>query len=180
MAKVSFNKLNKIKSLPAVTVTCGEVNIEVEQYLPLEDKLDLIATVIESVGTQEEGFFNIVKLDTYYKLELLRAYTNISFTEKQLENIPKLVDEIILNKVWMTVFNAIPATETDYIWSSIIDMAKEIANHNHSALGILQSIKNSFEFNKEDVDIQQLLQAAEELKDSTLVKDIIPLIGQIG
>jgi hypothetical protein len=47
MAKVSFTKLNKIKLIPAVSYSFGEVEVEVEQYLPLEKKLDLIIAVIE-------------------------------------------------------------------------------------------------------------------------------------
>jgi hypothetical protein len=31
---------------------------------------------------------------------MLRAYTNISFTEKQLEDIPKLYDAITMNHIW--------------------------------------------------------------------------------
>jgi hypothetical protein len=46
MAKIAFSKLNKIKSLPAESYTFGEHTIEVEQYLPLEDKIDLIEAVM--------------------------------------------------------------------------------------------------------------------------------------
>jgi hypothetical protein len=47
MAKVSFTKLNKVKSLPVVKINLEDQEILVEQYLPLEDKVDLIASVIE-------------------------------------------------------------------------------------------------------------------------------------
>jgi hypothetical protein len=47
MAKVSFNKLNKIKSFDPIEITIGDQKIEVEQYLPLEKKVDLITAVIE-------------------------------------------------------------------------------------------------------------------------------------
>jgi hypothetical protein len=82
MAKIAFSKLNKIKSLPAITKNYGEIDIEIEQYLPLSEKVDLMTRVIEQSGNGEEGFFNIVKLDAYYIIEMIRGYTNISFTEK--------------------------------------------------------------------------------------------------
>ena len=86
MAKVAFNKLNIIKSIPNKTITIGENVIEVKQYLGLVDKIDLMTHVAEQAG-DEMGFFNIVKIKTFYIIEMIKAYTNISFTEKQLEDI---------------------------------------------------------------------------------------------
>ena len=77
MAKVPFTKLNTIKSIPAQEICFSNQKIIVEQYLPLSQKLNLIQTVIELSGSGEEGFFNIVKLKTFYTIEMIKAYTNI-------------------------------------------------------------------------------------------------------
>ena len=69
MAKVSFTKLNKIKSIPAKTITIADAEVVVTQYLPLEEKLNLIQSVIEQSGNGEEGFYNIVK---YVHIMLLK------------------------------------------------------------------------------------------------------------
>jgi hypothetical protein len=47
MAKIAFSKLNKIKSIPAKTITIADAEVFVAQYLPLEEKLNLIQSVIE-------------------------------------------------------------------------------------------------------------------------------------
>jgi hypothetical protein len=47
MAKIAFSKLNKIKSLPAVEIYVDGQLVLVEQYLPLEEKVNLITSVIE-------------------------------------------------------------------------------------------------------------------------------------
>lgn len=154
MAKVPFTKLNKIKALPAVEYAFGEYEIEVAQYLPLEDKVNLITAVIEQAGNGEEGFFNIVKLEAYYRIEVVRAYTNISFTEKQLEDTTKLYDALALNDIWAFVADKIPGVELNYIWSNILALAKEITAYNNSILGILKTISNdrdALNFNVEDI-----------------------------
>lgn len=108
MVKVSLTKLNKIKSLDPIYIKIGEETISVVQYLPLEKKLTIMQNIIEQAGNNEEGFYNIVKLTVFYTIEMLRAYTNISFTEKQLEEPQKLYDIIVLNNIWETVKDSIP------------------------------------------------------------------------
>lgn len=145
MAKVNLTKLNKIKSLEPIDVQLGEETISVVQYLPLEKKLTIMQNIIEQAGNNEEGFYNIVKLTVFYTIEMLRVYTNISFTEKQLEDPQKLYDIIVLNNIWETVKDSIPEKERDYIWDNTCALAREITEYNHSALGILNLLSNDYD-----------------------------------
>ena len=145
MAKVNLTKLNKIKSLDPIDIKIGEETISVVQYLPLEKKLTIMQNIIEQAGNNEEGFYNIVKLTVFYTIEMLRAYTNISFTEKQLEEPQKLYDIIVLNNIWETVKDSIPEKERDYIWDNTCALAREITEYNHSALGILNLLSNDYD-----------------------------------
>ena len=175
MAKVSFTKLNKVKSIPAISYPFGEVEIEVEQYLPLEKKLDLIIAVIEQSGNSEQGFFNLVQLQTYYTIEMVKAYTNISFTDKQMEDIPKLYDAIILNDIWAFVEDKIPATERDYVWQNIIEMANRVTEYQNSVLGILKQLT----VNKDalDLDITDIMNKIQDPESLTLLKQLVDKTG---
>lgn len=175
MPKVAFSKLNKVKSAPAETVSIADAEVTVAQYLPLAEKLDLIQAVIEQSGNGEEGFYNIVKLDTYYTIEMIRAYTNISFTEKQLEDIPKLYDAIILNGIWDVIVKAIPEKEQDYIWGNVLSMAREITDYNHSALGIMKVISSDYSnLNFDAAEIKNNIADPDNLK---LLKTIVDKMG---
>lgn len=145
MVKVNVTKLNKIKSLDPIDIKIGEETISVVQYLPLEKKLTVMQNIIEQAGNNEEGFYNIVKLTVFYTIEMLRVYTNISFTEKQLEDPQKLYDIIVLNNIWETVKDSIPEKERDYIWDNTCALAREITEYNHSALGILNLLSNDYD-----------------------------------
>ena len=175
MAKVSFTKLNKIKSFDPIEITIGDQKIEVEQYLPLEKKVDLITAVIEQSGNGEEGFFNIIKLEAYYIIEMIKAYTNISFTEKQLEDTTKLYDMIRLNDVWAAVADAIPAEERCYIWENIIALAREITTYNNSVLGVLKAVSN----NRDNLnfDIEEIMKNIHDPEALTMLKGMVDLTG---
>ena len=175
MAKVSFSKLNKIKSFDPIEITIGDQKIEVEQYLPLEKKVDLITAVIEQSGNGEEGFFNIVKLEAYYIIEMIKTYTNISFTEKQLEDTTKLYDMIRLNDVWAAVADAIPAEERCYIWENIMALAREITTYNNSVLGILKAISNDRD--NLNFDITELMSQIKDPEALSLLKGMVDLTG---
>ncbi len=165
MVKVSLTKLNKIKSLDPIDIKIGEETISVVQYLPLEKKLAIMQNIIEQAGNNEEGFYNIVKLTVFYTIEMLRVYTNISFTEKQLEDPQKLYDIIVLNNIWETVKDSIPEKERDYIWDNTCALAREITEYNHSALGILNLLSNDYDnLSLDTTDMANKLSNVDNLK----------------
>ena len=165
MAKISLTKLNKIKSLEPIDIKIGEETISVVQYLPLEKKLAIMQNIIEQAGNNEEGFYNIVKLTVFYTIEMLRVYTNISFTEKQLEDPQKLYDIIVLNNIWETVKDSIPEKERDYIWDNTCALAREITEYNRSALGILNLLSNDYDnLSLDTTDMANKLSNVDNLK----------------
>ena len=175
MAKISFTKLNKIKSLEPIDIKIGEETISVVQYLPLEKKLTIMQNIIEQAGNNEEGFYNIVKLTVFYTIEMLRAYTNISFTEKQLEEPQKLYDIIVLNNIWNEVKKAIPQSELTDIWENTCALAREITNYNHSALGILNLVSNDYD--NLNLDVKEMTEKLSDRTNLTLIKDLLTKLG---
>ena len=175
MAKVSFTKLNKIKSLEPIDIKIGEETISVIQYLPLEKKLAIMQNIIEQAGNNEEGFYNIVKLTVFYTIEMLRAYTNISFTEKQLEEPQKLYDIIVLNNIWNEVKKAIPQSELTDMWENTCALAREITDYNHSALGILNLVSNDYD--NLNLDVKEMTEKLSDRTNLTLIKDLLTKLG---
>ena len=163
MVKVSLTKLNKIKSLDPIDIKIGEETISVVQYLPLEKKLTIMQNIIEQAGNNEEGFYNIVKLTVFYTIEMLRAYTNISFTEKQLEDPQKLYDIIVL----------IPQSELTDMWENTCALAREITDYNHSALGILKMVRA--DYGETDFNIASIMENIKDPETLGLMKEILPL-----
>lgn len=69
--------------------------IEVLDYLPIEDKYDLIMITLQK--SLENGYYNPIKIDEFFHLHLIYMYTNINFTDKQKEDENKLYDSLKSN-----------------------------------------------------------------------------------
>ena len=174
MAKLAFSKLNKIKSIPDKIIPTENGDLVVKQYLPLENKIDLIETVLDFSGS-DEGFFNVIKLEAYFRIEMIKAYTNITFTEKQLEDTQKLYDMIAVNGIWAIVESNIPEEEKDYIWDAIIEMADAIVEYNRSIGGMLKSLSYDYSaLGDEAVNIQKKLKTPEM---EAVLKHFLPEAG---
>ena len=93
MAKLAFTKLGLKTNTNIETFEFNEQTIEVKQYLPVNDKLTLISEVINN-SADENNFANPVKVEVYAAIAIIEAYTNITFTDKQKEDITKLYEFI--------------------------------------------------------------------------------------
>lgn len=144
MAKVPFSKLTLKINSNIVPAQIGEVTIGVRQYLPVEDKLALIARVIENAHDVDQNFANPIKMDVYKVIEVVKAYTDIAFTEKQLENIPELYDKLISSGAWKTISEVIPRDELADIDIGIYDTSEAYYKYRNSILGILDNVQTDY------------------------------------
>jgi hypothetical protein len=57
------------------------INYEIKYYLPVKEKLEVIEKIVNN-SVDENGFYNPMRVRIYTVLELVEAYTNLSFTAK--------------------------------------------------------------------------------------------------
>ena len=81
MAKVAFSKLNLKIDSSFNTILFNNQEIQVKNYLPINDKLALISDIINQSST-EEKYANPVQVEVYTAINIIEYYTNINFTEK--------------------------------------------------------------------------------------------------
>ena len=123
MAKISYTNLKLKIDTATQNFKYGEQEIEVLQYLPMEDKYDLIMIALQN--SEEDGFYNPIKLDMYFNLYLVFMYSNISFTEKQREDLYKLYDVLESNGIIERVIDLIPESEYNQLQEYIDNIIKE-------------------------------------------------------
>ena len=136
MAKVSFTKLGLKKNEEVGILHINEQDIEVKQYLPINEKLELISSVINSAA-DENNFSNPVKENVFLTLEILYHYTNINFTDKQKEDPVKLYDLVVSSGLVNKVTDLIPEEELDEVINGVAQSVKAIYAYRNSVLGIL-------------------------------------------
>lgn len=174
MAKIGFTKLSLKRKNEVKTITINNNQIEIKQYLPVNEKLDLIARVINGAHDQN-NFPNPIKIEVIGTLEMIMAYTNISFTEKQKEDIPKLYDLLEENGVIKDIISQIPEDEYNFIIDGINKTVDAVYTYNNSILGILESV--SQDYSNLDFDIEKIQQAISNPENLELLKDVLTKLG---
>lgn len=174
MAKVSFTKLGLKPNNEIQYIEFNEQTIEVKQYLPVEEKLELITKVLE-LSHDSNNFSNPVKVSVYTTLEIIEKYTNVNFTEKQKENPTKLYDLLVGNGFAAAVIKAIPEPEYDEILTGIKQTIKSVYKYQNSVLGILDTI--SQDYSNLNLDATEIQKKLADPNNMELLKGIMTKLG---
>lgn len=174
MAKIAFTKFGLKKNDNIKIVNINGLDIEIKQYLPVDEKLVLISKVL-SKAADENNFSNPIKLDVFTKLEILFAYTNISFTEKQKEDSIKLFDLLEGNDIFNIIIKNIPELEYNCIVNGVKECGEAVYTYRNSILGILDTISTDYsDLSLNATDIQSKIADPENL---SLLKNIMEKLG---
>ena len=172
--KPTFAKMGLKMNTEIAVIKIGEQEIEVKQYLPINDKLTLIGNVINQAA-DENNFSNPIKLDVFTALEIVFAYTNLSFTDKQKEDLVKLYDIMESNGIFDTVIAAIPKVEYKSIIEGVQDCSNAIYTYRNSALGIMDSIAQ--DYSNLDLDATKIQEKLADPDNIALLKQIMTKMG---
>ncbi len=177
MAKISYNKLGITKDeLNKVqTVEYNDQTIEVKQYLPIAEKSELITRVLNNSVDENTGYYNLLKLDMNLGLEIVYAYSNISFTEKQKEDPMKLYDMLNASKVLNLIIGLVPDGEFYYLNKTTHEMANNIVSYRNSAMGIMEAI--SADYSNLDLDATDIQKKLNDPDNMALLKDVLTKLG---
>lgn len=175
MAKVPFTKLKCKINENEIPVQIGEETIAVKQYLPIQEKLALIGRVVELAHEQDNNFSNPVKAGVYRDLEIIFAYTNISFTDKQKEDLPKLYDILYSSGVIKIVIDNIPEDEYLEIVCGVKDSIDAIYKYQNSILGILDTI--STDYSALNLDASEIQKKIADPQNLELLKNVLTKLG---
>ena len=157
MAKVTFSKLKCKVNEEIKTISFNDETIEVRQYLPVQEKLALIGRVVEFAHDADRNFSNPVKANIFTELEIVFAYTNLTFTDKQKEDIPKLYDMIASSGLLKEILDVIPSEELNIVWSGVYQSVEAIYKYQNSVLGVLDTINT--DYSNMNIDIQKIADA---------------------
>lgn len=144
MAKITFTKLN----LPKVNreekiIKIGDAEVAVKQFLSTDEKLELIESILTKAVDETYGYFNPIRIDFITTIELINAYTNVTFTEKQIgDNLFKTMDTLDAAGVTDTIIGAIPKSEYDSIIKTIESCSVAIERFNCSLAGMLSRVRS--------------------------------------
>jgi hypothetical protein len=129
--------INNIKGNPNASMS---KLIGVKQYLPFEDKIELVKRIVDKSSTVENGLIKINGIDQYYNftVETIEAYTNIEF-ENGYEDYDALCAYGVLGSIIATF-------EGEYnMILSLVEMEKKHVLERNSVENQLVKLLNTVE-----------------------------------
>lgn len=173
--KVGLTKLGLKKNTNLINLEWNGQIIEIKEYLPIQEKLDLIGKIVNQ-SLDDHNFVNPARLQIFATLEIMYTYTNINFTDKQKEDFLGLYDLLISNKLWDKVKEKLEGTgEFNIIMNTAEAVVSEVYKYKDSALGILQAI--SQDYNNLDLDADKLKEKIANKENVEFLKEVMDKMG---
>ena len=175
MAKVAFSKLDLKKNQEVTNLQINdEISIEVKRYLPISEKLKMISEIV-NLSQGDNNIVNYGKIDIFTFLGIITYYTNISFTEKQMEDPAKLYDLFVGNRLDVDILRAIPKSEIDFISNVVEKTVESIIQYRNSAVGIVEAI--SQDYSNLNFDATELQKKIGDPENLAFLKDVLTKLG---
>ena len=169
MAKVSFSKLGLTKNTQVGKFDWNGQEIEVKAYLPIQEKLELISSVINQCQ-DENNFINDAKMAMFLDLETAYHYTNINFTDKLKSDPAKLYDLLAGSGFLQDMYAVLPQTEARGLAIWLDKTANHIYDYRNSVYGILDAL---------NTDYSNLELDADALKSKMVDPEALGLLKQV-
>ena len=140
MLKVSYLNLKLKTDTSTETIDWNNNSIEIKQYLPIEEKYNLVMVTLQEA--KESNIYNPLKIDLFFHLNLVYMYTNINFTEKQKEDASKLYDNLMSSGLLAQIISKIPTEEYDMLYTYLENVKNDLDKYGQSFKAILDAIIN--------------------------------------
>ena len=175
MAKIGLTKLSLKKNTNLIQLNWNEQIIEIKEYLPLKEKLEIIDKIVKQ--SMDDGTYVIpCRFDLFKTLEIIYAYTNINFTDKQKEDLENLYDLLVGSGLWTMIEEQLKKTN-DYLY--IIEMADktihEMYKYRDSVLGVLDAVNT--DYSNLSFDAENIQKNLADPNNLTLLKDVVTKLG---
>lgn len=174
--KIAFNDLKKEQPIKIKVIKINDKPIEIKQYLPINDKLNLITAVLQQVAQNEYPFANPIQMDVYSTLEIIYAYApGVGFTAEEKADPAKLYDELEKNDIANMIISAIPKTEYEFVIDGIEKTVEAYYAYRNSAKGIIEDVTTDYK--NLDLDATEIQKKIGDPDNLALLKTVVDKLG---
>jgi hypothetical protein len=149
MAVLNYKDLNLSKETLIKKFKWNGHDIEVLGYLPVEDKYDIVMITLQR--SFENGIYNPIKLDMYYHLNLVYAYSNLVFSDEDRADESKLFDELTSSGFMEEFLKNLNPTVYAEMLEDIENIAKLNMQYNAGVSGIIDKVMNDLPLKAEEL-----------------------------
>lgn len=173
---MNFKDLKLTPKVSFTDIKIGEDSVlKVANYLPIEDKGNLITFVVDMALDTTTGCFSPVRVETYFVLAICRWYGDMVFDDDDIQiNVALTYDTLETNGIIDAIMNAIPKDELEFIQDLVKDTVSDIAKYNSSAAGIIQMMnQNASQLDTQITNILDSIKNGENLETLSVIKDMV-------
>lgn len=175
MAKLAFSKLTLQKNSQVKEWSFNEQSIEVKQYLSIKERMDIAQLVIQQVIDFNNEFLNEFAFHMYMDLAIVFNYTNLSFTDKQKEDLYKLYDLLVGSGFMKELKKQVDCNQTDDLEVYIYETLNGYYKYHNSVYGIMDAMNQNY--SNLNLDVNELQDKISNPESLSLVKDILTKMG---
>ena len=173
--KIGLTKLGLKKNTNLISLEWGDQVIQIKEYLPIEDKISVIERIVNQ-SLDDNNFANPARIQINTVLEIIFAYTNINFTDKQKEDRLGLYDLLVSSGLWYQIKDKLEEVgELKIIVNTSRAVIDEVYKYKDSALGILQAV--SEDYSNLDLDAEKLREKIGNKENVEFLKDVMDKMG---
>lgn len=147
MSKISFLTMNEECNIINLA---PDVQIKVLQYLPIEQKNDIIQLTMQN--SEENGLFNQLLLDMYFHLYICYLYTDIDFTEEEKDNAPATFDILMSSGVINQVISAMNPDEYKTLHQVLTTAVENKTKYKSTIASVINSFIEQLPINAENAE----------------------------
>lgn len=173
---MNFKDLKLTPKVSFTDIKIGEDSVlKVANYLPIEDKGNLITFVVDMALDTTTGCFSPVRVETYFALAICRWYGDMVFDDDDIQiNVALTYDTLETNGIIDAIMNAIPKDELEFIQDLVKDTISDIAKYNSSAAGIIQMMnQNASQLDTQITNILDSIKNGENLETLSVIRDMV-------
>lgn len=173
--KVGLTKLGLKKNTNLISLEWNGQVVEIKEYLPIEDKIKVIEHIV-NLSLDDNNFANPARIEVNTVLEVMFAYTNINFTDKQKEDRLGLYDLLVSSGLWEAVEDKLTKVkELNIIQITTHEVIDEIYKYKNSALGIMQAITD--DYSNLDLDAEKIREKLGNKENMEFLKEVMDKMG---
>lgn len=176
MAKIAFSKLNAKTNSEIKSVGINNQVIEIKQYLPFEEKVRIIENIINVVVANNQHYYNPAQVEIFKVYYIIEHYTNLTFTEKQKQDLAKIYDALVSTDCYKQIVQFIPEEELDTLEELLHASLRNVYAYFNSVYHVIESMGNNY--GALNMDVQDIINNLQN--NAGLVNDIKDMISEVS
>ena len=147
MAELNYSDLGINKITTTNSFEWNGKEVKIVDYLSIDDKYDIVMITLQK--SLEEGIYNPIKLDIYFHLNLVYAYSNIIFSDEDREDEEKLYDELLISGFMIDFLKHIDVKEYAEMQDYIEKISTLKMQYSNTAASVIKKLVDDLPANAE-------------------------------